>query len=65
MEENGPHFICNECSVEVPVEDVQRIVMGMESTEVTCPSCGKINHIDSFTAVCAFVCHCCGQGAAL
>jgi len=36
--EDKTYFVCNECSAVVSVEQVQRIVMQMESTEATCPS---------------------------
>ena len=51
--------------VEVPVEEVQRVVLQMESCEATCPHCGKLNHIDGFSEVYAFVCRHCGEAVTL
>ena len=62
MEDSGPRFVCNECGAEVPVEEVQRIVMAMESCEETCPHCGHVNQIDGFSRLLAFVCRHCGGG---
>jgi hypothetical protein len=58
-------FICNECGAAVPLADVQRVVMEMESTEATCPHCGRVNQISGFSEVFAFVCRYCGKGAAV
>ena len=46
--DDGPKFTCNECGEPVPVQDVQRVVLEMESTEATCPHCGHVNQIDGF-----------------
>jgi hypothetical protein len=58
-------FVCNECGAVVPVADVQGAVMEMESCEATCPHCGRINHIDGFSKIEAFVCRHCGRGVRL
>jgi len=57
-------FICNECGAIVPVSDVRRAVMEMESTRATCPHCGKLNRIDGSSQVFAFECRHCGRGVA-
>ncbi len=57
-------YRCNECGAIIPPEDVQRIVMEMESVEVSCPHCGKVNHIEGFSEVYAFVCRYCGHSTA-
>jgi hypothetical protein len=54
--EDKPRFFCNECEVEVSVEDIPCIVMMMESCEATCPHCGRVNEISGFSEVFAFVC---------
>ena len=61
MEKDGPRFVCNECGVSVSKDDVARLVLEMESCEATCPHCGKVNRIDGFSEVFAFVCRYCGQ----
>ena len=48
----------------IPPEDIQRVVMEMPSVEETCPHCGKLNRIDGFSQVFAFVCRFCGEGVA-
>jgi Zn finger protein HypA/HybF involved in hydrogenase expression len=58
-------FVCNECGVVVPLPDVQRAVMEMESTEATCPHCGRVNQISGFSEIDAFVCRFCGRGVNL
>ena len=65
MENDGVHFICNECGATVSKEDVARLVLEMESTDETCPHCGKLNHIEGFSQVLAFVCRHCAQGVTL
>lgn len=54
-------FVCNECGLTLPTADVQRAVMEMESTEATCPHCGRVNRIDGFSEVDVFVCRYCGE----
>ena len=61
----GREFICNECRTTVPVADVQRAVMEMESADATCPHCGRLNHIDGFSRIDAFVCRYCGRGGSV
>jgi hypothetical protein len=39
--------------------------MQMASVEEKCPHCGKVNRIDGFSEVFAFVCRYCGQGVAV
>jgi DNA-directed RNA polymerase subunit RPC12/RpoP len=58
-------FVCNECGAVVSKEEAARIVTEMESTDVTCPHCGRINQIDGFSKVFAFVCRYCKAGVAL
>jgi Zn finger protein HypA/HybF involved in hydrogenase expression len=55
-------FRCNECDALIPVEDVQRAVMEIESTEAICPHCGEVNHISGFASVDAFICAHCSRG---
>lgn len=55
-------FHCNECGAAVPVEDVQRAVLAMEATDVTCPHCSQVNRIEGFSDVFAFRCRHCGEG---
>jgi DNA-directed RNA polymerase subunit RPC12/RpoP len=63
--DDGPKFTCNECEAIIPVQDVQRVVLEMESTEATCPHCGQASHIDGFSEVFAFVCRHCQKGVGL
>ena len=65
IEEDGPKFVCNECGAVVSTEDVGRLVLEMESTQATCPHCGRVNHIEGFAEVFAFNCRFCGQGVTL
>ena len=65
MENDGPRFVCNECAAVIPKEDVARLVLNTESTQVTCTHCGQVNDISGFSEVSAFVCRFCGQGVAL
>jgi len=65
MEEDGSHFICNECSAIVSKDDVARIVIGMEYCRAKCPRCGSVNEVHGFSKVSAFVCRRCGEGVAL
>jgi RNase P subunit RPR2 len=65
MEKDGPRFVCNKCRAIVSKEEVARIVMQMESCEATCPHCGRVNHIEGFSEVFAFVCRYCGQGVSV
>jgi len=58
-------FRCNECGAVVPVDDVQRAVMQMESCDATCPHCGKVNEISGFSEVSAFVCRYCERGVSV
>ena len=58
-------YRCNECDAVIPSEDVQRVVMEMPSAEETCPHCGKVNHINGFSQVFAFVCRFCGEGVSV
>ena len=58
-------YRCNECGAVIAAEDVQRIVMEMPSVEEICPHCGKVNQINGFSEVYAFVCLHCGQGVSL
>jgi uncharacterized protein (DUF983 family) len=37
----------------------------MESTEATCPHCGRVNQISGFSEVDAFVCRFCERGVGL
>lgn len=64
MTDEGTRFVCNECGAVVSKKDVARIVIEMESTDVSCPHCGKVNHIDGFSEVSAFV-RFCGEGVRL
>jgi hypothetical protein len=50
------------CGSRHPPEDVQRVVMKMPSVEETCPHCGKVNRIDGFAELFAFVCRFFGRG---
>ena len=45
-------------------EEVQRVVMKMESVEIPCPHCGHINKITGFSEVSAFICPYCRRGVA-
>jgi predicted RNA-binding Zn-ribbon protein involved in translation (DUF1610 family) len=65
VEESGTKFVCNECGAVIPPEDVQRVVMTMESVEATCPHCGRVNQISGFSEVLAFTCRYCGRGVGL
>ena len=58
-------FVCNECEAVIPVEDVHRAAMEIESTEATCPHCGQVNQISGFATVDAFICVRCGCGVGL
>lgn len=58
-------FVCNECGAIVPPEDVHRAVIEMESTDATCPHCGRVNEISGFSEVSAFICRYCGEGVTL
>ena len=58
-------FVCNECGAKIPTRDVYRAVMQMESTEATCPHCGRLNQIDGFSEISAFICRHCGRGIGL
>jgi len=60
IENDGPRFVCNECWALISKEDVTRIVVEMESTEASCPHCGRVNHIEGFSEVFAFRCRFCG-----
>jgi len=62
--EDTTYFLCNECGAIVSKEDVARVVVEMESTDATCPHCGRVNSIDGFSEVYAFVCRYCGRGVA-
>jgi hypothetical protein len=55
-------FHCNECGAVIPAADVYRAVMEMESCDATCPHCGRVNEINGFSDVSAFVCRFCGEG---
>lgn len=57
-------YRCNECGAVIQPDEVQRVVMEMPSVEETCPHCGKVNRIEGFSQVFAFVCRHCGQGVA-
>ncbi len=61
-ENDGSQFFCNECSTEVSIQDVQRIILEIETTAPTCPHCGHINQIHGFSTVYAFTCRHCGRG---
>lgn len=58
-------FRCNECDAVVPIEDVQRAVMQMESCDATCRHCGRVNEINGFSEVFAFVCSYCRAGVSI
>ncbi len=60
-----PEYHCNECGAIISAGDVHRVVMEMPSVEETCPHCGRVNQIDGFLQVFAFVCRHCGQGVNL
>ena len=64
-EESGSKWVCNECGAVVSKEEVARIVLEMESTEATCPHCGRVNHLSGFFEVSAFRCQFCGEGVGL
>jgi hypothetical protein len=61
VDSEGVHFECNECRAVVTKEDAARIVLQMESCEVRCPHCGKMNHMDGFSEVFAVTCRFCGK----
>ena len=65
VDEEKTYFICNECSAIVSKEEAARIVLEMESVDEVCPHCGKVNRIDGFSEVFAFICRHCGQGVSI
>lgn len=62
MGEDGIYFRCNECGAVLTKEHVAPLILAMESCEVTCPLCGRLNQISGFSEVSAFVCRFCGEG---
>jgi DNA-directed RNA polymerase subunit RPC12/RpoP len=58
-------YRCNECGATIPPDEVHRVALEMESTEVACRHCGKRNEIHGFCEVHAFVCRYCGRGVDL
>ncbi len=62
VEDDGSRFFGNECSTEVFIQDVHRIILEMESTAATCPHCDHINQIHGFSEIYAFTCRHCGRG---
>jgi hypothetical protein len=58
-------FRCNECDLVIPTEEVQRVVMEIDTTEAICPHCGEVNRMSGFVSVDAFICVRCGCGVAL
>ena len=64
MGEGGIHFRCNECGAVLTKEQVAPLILAMESCEVACPHCGRVNHIEGFSEISAFTCQFCGEGVA-
>jgi hypothetical protein len=48
-------FRCKECDAVIPVEDVQRTVMEIESTKAIVRTAGKVIKISGFASVDAFI----------
>jgi hypothetical protein len=65
VEESGLKWICNECGATLTKEQIATLILEMESSEATCPHCGKMNHIEGFSDVFAFRCRFCGEGVGL
>jgi hypothetical protein len=65
IDNDGPHFVCNECMAQIPKEEVARLVLQMESCDPTCPHCGKVNRIHGFSQVFAFRCRLCRASVVL
>lgn len=65
MDEDGIFFRCNECGAVLTKERVAPLILAMESWEVTCRLCGRLNQISGFSEVSAFVCRFCGEGMAV
>jgi predicted RNA-binding Zn-ribbon protein involved in translation (DUF1610 family) len=62
VDNQGSHFVCNECGAVLTKEQVAPLILEMESCEATCPHCGKVNHIEGFSEVFAFRCRFCDEG---
>jgi hypothetical protein len=48
-------FRCKECDAVIPVEDVQRTVMEIESSKAIVRTAGKVIKISGFARVDAFI----------